>query len=114
MKNDEVLRSENPSYYRASNNLSLGTNTRISHGLIGLTGEVGELADCFKKHIFYGQHFDLENFKEELGDCLWFITLLCDAAGTTIEECQSENVAKLKKRYPDKYNDVDAMLRKDK
>lgn len=84
------------------------------HALFGLTSETGELADTIKKHFIYNQPLDTVNLKEECGDLLWYIALLLSACGWTMEDCMKENIEKLKKRYPEKYTDKDALERKDK
>lgn len=87
----------------------------LLHALMGLTSEVGELADPIKKAMMYGKPLDVENIKEEAGDLLWYIAgPLCAALGCTLEELAAANADKLKKRYPEKYTDQAAIARADK
>ena len=52
---------------------------RMLHGLCGLASELGELgAAAF--HPTNGHH-DWVNIQEEVGDCMWYIHLICDARG---------------------------------
>lgn len=76
---------------------------RLLHASIGITTESGELADTLKKHIFYGRQFDRVNAIEEVGDLLWYAALACAALGTTLEDAMERNIAKLKARYPEKF-----------
>ena len=41
-----------------------------------------------------------EHAKKELGDLLWFIAEYCTAMGWTLEEVMTQNIEKLKARYP--------------
>ncbi len=75
----------------------------IQHALMGLFSEGGELADAVKRHIFYGTNLDATNLKEESGDLLWYIQLLIKAMNWSMEEVMDVNMAKLAKRYGDKF-----------
>ena len=76
---------------------------RLNHSVLGLAGEVGELAYAIEKWIQYGQPLDETNVKEELGDILWYLALACNALGVPMEEVMAANIAKLKKRFPERY-----------
>ncbi len=90
-------------------------NTDLLHAALGLTSEVGELADPIKKAMFYGKPLDTENIREEAGDLLWYIAgPLCRALGCTLEDLAAANVAKLRLRYPERYSDAAAVARADK
>ena len=70
-------------------------------GALGLTGESGEVADLIKKSIFHGDKLSYSTeLKEELGDVLWYIALMCNALNISMEEVMELNIEKLKKRYP--------------
>lgn len=86
----------------------------LHHAALGLAGEAGEFADCIKKHLIYGQPLDIENATEELGDLLWYIALACHALDVQMDEIAAQNIAKLRKRYPVKYQDDLAVFRADK
>jgi NTP pyrophosphatase (non-canonical NTP hydrolase) len=47
----------------------------VQHALLGLVTEVGELADCVKKHAIYGKDLDKVNMMEEVSDLLWYLNL---------------------------------------
>jgi NTP pyrophosphatase (non-canonical NTP hydrolase) len=51
---------------------------QIKHALIGMTTEVGELGDAFKRNFVYGKAIDPVNVMEEVGDFLWYFVLLLD------------------------------------
>lgn len=86
-------------------NCSQGTQ-RLLHAAIGLSTEAGELIDALKKSIFYGRDLDLQNLREEMGDIMWYMAILSDALNYPLEQCQEDNINKLKKRYPDGFADV--------
>ena len=39
----------------------------------GLTGECGELADIYKKHLFHGHELDKDKVIKECGDIMWYL-----------------------------------------
>ena len=73
------------------------------HMLMGMTTEVGELTDAYKKHIFYPKPLDVVNVKEEIGDLMWYVINFCNVNGWDLESILEQNVQKLKIRYP---NDI--------
>lgn len=87
---------------------------RLQHGMLGLITEAGELGDSIKKHVIYGQSLDISNLDEELGDILWYLALIANASGINLQHAMEHNIAKLMKRYPDKYSDQAAAARSDK
>lgn len=84
---------------------------RPLHALMGMATEVGELIDQYKRHIFYGAPLDPINIKEEMGDKFWYDSLMLDVQNASFEECFQMMVNKLKKRYPEKFTELDAVQR---
>lgn len=80
----------------------------LLHGSMGCCTEANELLDSIKKHIFYGRPLDLPNIKEEIGDILWYISMICNAMNWEISDMMDANITKLEKRYPNKFTEVDA------
>ena len=65
----------------------------------GLAGEVGEVASLFAKHWRADQEWlDYSEVAAELGDILWFITLLADEVGYDLSEVAQNNIDKLADR----------------
>ena len=90
-------------------------NIDLLHAALGAAGEIGELIDTIKKAMFYGVPLDIANIREEAGDALWYIAgPLCRALDCKLSELATENIAKLKKRYPNKFTTTHATERKDK
>lgn len=86
----------------------------LLHMAIGISGEAGELLDCVKKHVIYGQPLNRENALEELGDAMFYIQGACNALGVSLEDLIRGNITKLEKRYPVEYSDAAAKARADK
>lgn len=87
----------------------------LMHMLIGLSGEVGELTDAFKKHIFYDKPLDLPNVLEELGDIEFYLQGIRNTYGISRDLLIHNNHEKLSKRYSlGKYSNEQAQARADK
>jgi len=74
---------------------------------LGIAGEAGDLAGCIKKTIFHGND-QKEGIKENLGDTMWYIAMICNHYGWNLGEVLQENIEKLKKRYPQGFTEKDA------
>lgn len=81
---------------------------RLLHAGIGLSTESGEFLDALKKHIFYGKELDKVNLGEEIGDLFWYIAIVCDELGISIEDTMQNNIDKLQARYGDKFSEDSA------
>lgn len=84
---------------------------RLIHASLGLTSEAGEFASAIKAYIFYDRPLDRTNMLEELGDLFWFLAQACHALGVSFEEVQQINLAKLKRRFPDRFTTDKANVR---
>ena len=72
-------------------------------GATGIASEGGEFSEIVKKCVFQGKPMDDETIfhcKRELGDIIWYWINSCRALGLDPNEVVSENVNKLKSRYP--------------
>jgi NTP pyrophosphatase (non-canonical NTP hydrolase) len=81
------------------------------HMLMGMTTEVGELTDCFKKQIAYDKKLDWTNVSEEIGDLMFYIASFCRINNLDLEAIVENNIKKLETRYPEKFNKNDAINR---
>lgn len=70
------------------------------NGALGLCGECGEVADHIKKHIYQGHQLDKQVLVNELGDICWYIAIMAEGLGFTLEEVLKKNIEKLFRRYP--------------
>ena len=73
----------------------------LNVGAMGLAGETGEVVDTIKKFLFHHHDLDRAALYKELGDVLWYLTLLCNTLGISLAEIMDMNAEKLRKRYPD-------------
>lgn len=106
----KALRTE-PLYEAPQSRLSNKRMTRLLHAAMGLQTEAGELTDALKRHIFYGKDLDETNLKEESGDLMWYLAILAEELGTTLEALQEQNIKKLQARFPNKFTEEDALER---
>lgn len=79
------------------------TETELSYGVIGLAGEVGEVAERIKKAVYHDKGFGIEVI-DELGDVLWYVAFLCKAYGVNLQDVAESNLAKLHARHGAAYN----------
>ncbi len=66
---------------------------------LGIAGEAGDVAGCIKKTITHKDD-QLPGIKENLGDTMWYIAMICNSFGWDLQEVLEENIAKLQKRHP--------------
>lgn len=66
----------------------------------GLCGECGEIVDLIKKAEFQGHNLDVDALNEELGDLLYYITLVFILIEGDLSDTMFNNWDKLIKRYP--------------
>lgn len=70
----------------------------IIYPTLGLTGEAGEVANKVKKLIRDGYENNKdyrEELAKELGDCLWYISILADDIGFKLSDIANSNLDKL-------------------
>ena len=74
-------------------------------GGMGMGGEGGEVCDLMKKMVFHGKAYSQDELTKELGDVLWYMTLLMRRHEITLNEVMEKNVFKLCSRHPDRYGE---------
>ncbi|MDA1664884.1 nucleotide pyrophosphohydrolase [Bacillus thuringiensis] len=88
---------------------------RVLNAALGLSGESGEVADIIKKAVFHGHGFDpahcpgeeegnTHKIALELGDILYYISIMSHEMGYTLEDIAQMNISKLATRYPDGFS----------
>lgn len=75
----------------------------LLNGILGAAGESGELVDLIKKEFFQGHPYDRDRYIRECGDVLYYLALIAEALGTTLEGVATINTQKRRERYPDKF-----------
>ncbi len=83
----------------------------IIYGVMGLTGEAGEVADLVKKGIYHGHGIDMVHLERELGDVCWYIAQICSVCGFDLGTVMSCNIEKLRKRYPEGFTEERSLHR---
>jgi len=108
---EKAIRTATINFDSVSKRLSSNLIIDLLHGAIGICTEGGELLDALKKHIYYGKELDKVNIIEEIGDVLWYIALICNALGISLEEVMQKNIEKLQIRYPEHFSEENALFR---
>ena len=76
--------------------------TDYVYPIMGLMGEVGELANKLKKNIRdhrgHSLALDIKDLSDEIGDVMWYVSQLCTELGIDLETVLESNIAKLKSR----------------
>lgn len=83
----------------------------LLHSALGVLSEAGEYFSQIASAIFNSVSVDVTNLKEEIGDHQWYFAIPARLFDFTIRECQELNIAKLKKRYGDKFSQEGAVQR---
>jgi NTP pyrophosphatase (non-canonical NTP hydrolase) len=70
----------------------------------GLAGEVGEVTEPVKKWAWHHMpEPNVAHMEKELGDVLWYLTLMASTFGLKLNDIMEANAAKLKARYPERH-----------
>jgi NTP pyrophosphatase (non-canonical NTP hydrolase) len=86
---------------RRTMNTALNEQDARTMTALGLVGEAGECSELIKKHVFHNRALDRDDLRAELGDVLWYVAMLADACGLSLQEIAAHNVEKLIQRYPE-------------
>lgn len=71
------------------------------------------IAEHVKKYLAYGRPVDNIYLQDHLNNLVYIIQLTLWGVGTDLETCLQTNIDKLRKRYPDGFNQEDALAKKD-
>jgi len=74
----------------------------VVHAITGLAGECGEVCQILTKALRSGRAVAPLRIKDELGDCLWFLTRVATLYGYNLDDVMEHNVRKLQERYGSK------------
>ena len=85
-------------------NHDLADDQQLSNAVMGLAGEVGEVVDILKKHLYQGHELDVSHLIEEVGDVLYYATLLMITLDIDMADAMFANMDKLLKRYPNGFS----------
>jgi hypothetical protein len=85
-------------------------NIRLLHAAIGIFTESGEMLEALLKQLQTGE-LDKVNYGEENGDIDWYQAIALDEIGIPEEQIRKTLIAKLAKRYPEKFTQEAALNR---
>lgn len=83
----------------------------VLHASLGVATEGGEVLEVTEGILSAGGEVDLDALVEEVGDILYYAARLADAADTTLLEIMQANNRKLRERFPEQFNQEDALER---
>ena len=87
-------------------NPALNKRDVLINSVMGLCGESGEAIDIVKKWMAQGHTLDRERLAKELGDIAWYLAEAATALDLSLEEILQANIEKLKKRYPEGFDET--------
>jgi NTP pyrophosphatase (non-canonical NTP hydrolase) len=93
-------------YQKAANRTLMGNEQVLTNCVLGLTGESGKVADLVRKYTFQSQQLDHDQLVKEMGDVLWYLSQISEWADVPFDEVASDNIKRLKKRYPAQHGGV--------
>lgn len=83
----------------------------LLNAAMGLCGESGEVLDLLKKKMFQGHDLDKDKLILELGDIAWYLAEAATALDTTLDDIFQRNIDKLKKRFPNGFDEAKSINR---
>lgn len=92
-------------------NPTLNKRDILINSVMGLCGESGEAIDIVKKWMAQGHELDRERLAKELGDIAWYLAEAATALDLSLEEILQANIEKLKKRYPEGFDETRSVQR---
>lgn len=94
-------------------NTELSRKDVLINSVMGLCGESGEAIDIVKKWLAQGHELDKEHLVSELGDVAWYLAEAATALDIPLEQIFVTNVEKLKRRYPQGFENERSIARLD-
>lgn len=85
---------------------------RMLHASLGMVTEAVEFLETVVANLKDGTPFDPINIMEEVGDENWYQAIPMNIFSLTVEQIFAANIAKLQKRYPEKF-DLDKAVNRD-
>lgn len=78
----------------------------LMHAIVGMSGELGEVLEVIKKHVFHGKELDKLDLTIELGDFKWYEAVFLKLMKITMSDTMKANKTKLDSRYKDGRRDL--------
>jgi NTP pyrophosphatase (non-canonical NTP hydrolase) len=112
MKPNKYLKESERTERKFPDGLSLEPfQIELLHASMGAVTESAEMMDAMKKHLIYGAELDMVNVLEEIGDMMWYIAIVCRVAEVSLGTVLQNNIDKLRVRFPDQFDELQAMDR---
>lgn len=86
------------SFERACNHTWISGGDEELRCVFGILGEAGEIAELYKKAQRKGEKPNAIQVMDEMGDVLYYITMLAHQYGKSLEDIMTMNIAKLSER----------------
>lgn len=90
-------------YQRGTNLDLVPRDRRLFHAILGIATEAAELVELLTEYALSN-----DRLIDELGDLNWYQAIIMDEIGVDFETVQAKNIAKLRTRYPEKFDEVRA------
>lgn len=87
------------------------THIDVIHAALGMMSEAAEVLEEAVNSFVEQRELNLVNLEEEGGDHMWYNALLFRAIQSDFIKAGTKNLAKLAKRYPDKFTEFNALNR---
>ncbi len=100
---DELVEQLLPTYPTGDKAERIRQCVDLIHGLIGIIGECGEMAEVLVHYIDTGEGMDVQNIREESSDIGWFLNLILAWANSDIPSTLEANIRKLARRFPTQF-----------
>lgn len=94
-------------------NHKLNRKEELCNLVFGVNGEIGEVTDLLKKHLFHGHALSVQKITEELGDVMWYLTNIASFYNLSMTFILEENIKKLEERYPKGFSKEKSINRKE-
>lgn len=94
-------------------NKDLSDEQQIGNAIAGMCGELGEVVDILKKALYQWHEIDEDHLIEELGDLLYYVTLLMCIIDYNMADTMFNNMDKLINRYPSGFSAERSIHRKE-
>lgn len=82
-----------------------GEAVNLLHGIIGVATETGEMLEALWSVLVDSTLLDRTNMVEESGDVFWYLALIAQACKFNFANAQEINIAKLRKRFPERFTE---------
>ena len=85
--------------------VKISPDDQLLWAALGICVDAGEFANFIKKSEFHNQELDRDQMIRKLGDIAWYLELAAHNLGVSMDQVKEQNIAKLRLRYPEAFND---------